>query len=87
MNDVYLSKKKSVVFLFINGPHHVYHLIYPALTFVKTNNSYEVKVISANPWNTKIITQASSEMGVSDFKLIDIPLPLRYKIKNYKGKL
>ena len=87
MNDAYLSKKKSVVFLFINGPHHVYHLIYPALKFVKLNNSYEVKIISGNPWNTKIINQASSEMGVSDFKLIDIPLPLRYKIKNYKGKL
>ena len=81
MNNAYLSKKKSVVFLFINGPHHVYHLIYPALKFVKLNNSYEVKIISGNPWNTKIINQASSEMGVSDFKLIDIPLPLDIKSK------
>ena len=87
MNASHSSKRKSVVFLFINGPHHVYHLITPALRFVEINNSYEIKIISGNPWNTKIIDQASNEMGVSNFKLIDIPLPFRYRIKNYKSKL
>jgi hypothetical protein len=85
MNASHSSKRKSVVFLFINGPHHVYHLITPALRFVEINNSYEIKIISGNPWNTKIIDQASNEMGVSNFKLIDIPLPFRYESKTTRA--
>ena len=34
-------EKKSVCFLFINGPHHVYHLIEPALSFASTKKDYK----------------------------------------------
>ncbi len=63
MNDAYLSKKESVVFLFINGPHHVYHLIYPALKFVKLNNAYEVKIISEIHGILKLLTKHLAKWG------------------------
>ncbi len=48
-------EKKSVCFLFINGPHHVYHLIEPALSFASTKKDYKSVFISGNPVNTSII--------------------------------
>jgi CDP-glycerol glycerophosphotransferase (TagB/SpsB family) len=79
---------KSVFFLFINGPHHVYHLIEPALRFATDNNQYEPIFVSGNPINTKIIKDSQRLYSSASFKLIDIPLPLRYRlIKSYKAKL
>jgi len=79
---------KSVFFLFINGPHHVYHLIEPALRFATDNNQYEPIFVSGNPINTKIIKDSQRLYSSASFKLIDIPLPLRYwLIKSYKAKL
>ncbi len=37
----FFPDEKSVIFLFINGPHHVYHLIMPALRFVALKNEIE----------------------------------------------
>ena len=37
IKNSFFADEKSVVFLFINGPHHVYHAIIPALTFAKNN--------------------------------------------------
>ena len=82
-----IDKKNSVVFLFINGPHHVYHLILPALKYASINNDTKTIIISGNPRNTKIINEAKILTGITSFKLIDIPAPLRYKFKNYKNKL
>ena len=82
-----IGKKNSVVFLFINGPHHVYHLILPALKYASINNDTKTIIISGNPTNTKIINEAKILTGITNFKLIDIPVPFRYKFKNYKNKL
>ena len=87
MNLVSNKKRRSVIFLFINGPHHVYHLIMPALRFAETNVDFDIKIISGNPRNTEIITKSAKEHSISDFELIDIPLPFRYKLNNYKDKL
>ena len=35
------KQNKTVLFLFINGPHHVYHLILPALRFSALKNGIE----------------------------------------------
>ena len=79
---------KTVFFLFINGPHHVYHLIEPALRFASDNNQYEPVFISGNPINTRIIKDSQLLYSTASFTLIDIPLPLRYRlIKSYKAKL
>ena len=82
-----MDKKKSVVFLFINGPHHVYHLILPALKYASMNEDIETIIISGNPTNTKIINEAKILTGFNQFNLIDIPIPFRYRFKNYKKKL
>jgi len=87
MNSSSLDKKGSVVFLFINGPHHVYHLIMPALRFAETSSDFETKIISGNPRNTDIIIKSAKKYGISNFELIDIPLPFRYRINRYKDKL
>ena len=50
-----MRQKKSILFLFINGPHHVYHLILPALKFAALDNGTESILVSGNPTNTKII--------------------------------
>jgi len=81
------NKKKSVVFLFINGPHHVYHLILPALKYASINNNTKTIIISGNPTNTKIINEAKILTGITQFNLVDIPVPFRYGFKNYKKKL
>ena len=79
---------KTVFFLFINGPHHVYHLIEPALRFASDNNQYEPVFVSGNPINTRIIKDSQRLYSTASFTLIDIPLPLRYRlIKSYKAKL
>ena len=79
---------KSVFFLFINGPHHVYHLIEPALKFASANHPYKSVFVSGNPINTKIIKDSQRLHSSARFTLIDIPLPLRYRlIKSYKAKL
>ena len=79
---------KSVFFLFINGPHHVYHLIEPALKFASANHPYKSVFVSGNPINTKIIKDSQRLHSSASFTLIDIPLPLRYRlIKSYKSKL
>ena len=79
---------KTVFFLFINGPHHVYHLIEPALRFASDNNQYEPVFVSGNPINTRIIKDSHRLHSSASFTLIDIPLPLRYRlIKSYKAKL
>ena len=79
---------KTVIFLFINGPHHVYHLIEPALRFASDNNQYEPVFVSGNPINTRIIKDSQRLYSTASFTLIDIPLPLRYRlIKSYKAKL
>ena len=81
-------QNKSVFFLFINGPHHVYHLIGPALRFASNNHEYESIFVSGNPINTTIIKDSWRLHRSADFTLIDIPLPLRYRfIKSYKAKL
>mgnify|MGYP006124929987 CR=1 FL=1 len=82
-----IDKKKSVVFLFINGPHHVYHLILPALKHASIINNTKTIIISGNPTNTKIIKEAKILTGITQFNLIDIPVPFRYRFKNYKKKI
>lgn len=82
-----INKKKSVVFLFINGPHHVYHLILPALKYASINKNTKTIIISGNPTNTKIINEAKILTGINQFSFIDIPIPFRYRFKNYKKKL
>tara|TARA_B100001769_G_scaffold106741_1_gene82889 strand:+ start:2669 stop:3814 length:1146 start_codon:yes stop_codon:yes gene_type:complete len=78
---------KSILFLFINGPHHVYHLVIPALRFAALNNKIETIFISGNPVNTQIINDTKAITGINNFTLVDIPLPLRYRLKNYKNRL
>ena len=80
-------KSKSILFLFINGPHHVYHLVIPALRFAALNNKIETLLISGNPVNTQIINDTKAITGINNFTLVDIPLPLRYRLKNYKNRL
>ena len=81
------NEKKSVYFLFINGPHHVYHLIEPALRFASTKKDYASVFISGNPVNTRIIKNSHTQSPLAEFELIDIPLPFRYRfIKSYKSK-
>jgi len=83
-----MRKGGLVYFLFINGPHHVYHLIEPALMFATNNDQYEPIFVSGNPVNTRIIKDSQRLYSSASFKLIDIPLPLRYRlIKSYKAKL
>ena len=81
-----MRQKKSILFLFINGPHHVYHLILPALKFAALDNGTESILVSGNPANTKIINDTKKLTCINNFTLIDIPLPLRYRIKNYNNK-
>ena len=87
MNLISIKNRRSVIFLFINGPHHVYHLIMPALRFAKTNVDLDIKFISGNPRNTAIITETAKTLNITEFELIDIPLPLRYRFHNYKDKI
>ena len=55
------SKKSSVFFLFINGPHHVYHLIEPALSFASMEHKFNSVFVSGNPINSKIIKDKKIE--------------------------
>ena len=77
----------SVIFLFINGPHHTHHLILPALTFAKNYSQYQTVLISGSDKNTEIIEQALDKMGNPNCKLIKLPKPFRYYLKNYKNKI
>ncbi len=79
------SNKKSVYFLFINGPHHVHYLIGPALTFASIQNKYKTVLVSGSPNNTAIINEIHKSFKNANFELLEIPVPLRYKLKWYKG--
>ena len=75
-----MSKNYNIVyFLFINGPHHVYHLIEPALRFASNNHEYHTVFVSGNPRNTLIINNAHQSNPNAEFTLLDIPLPLLSK--------
>ena len=88
MNNQIYSSKNSVYFLFINGPHHVHHLIGPALTFASIQNKYKTILVSVSPNNTTIINMVLKLFENANFELLEIPVPLRYKFKWYKvGKL
>ena len=80
-------ENNSVVFLFINGPHHTHHLILPALNFAQNYSEYQTVLISGNDENTKIIKQTLTKIGNPKCKIIKLPKPLRYYIKNYKNKI
>ena len=58
------KNNKTVLFLFINGPHHVYHLILPALRFSALKNEIETIFKSGNPLNTKIINYTKKITGL-----------------------
>ena len=55
-------ENNSVVFLFINGPHHTHHLILPALSFAQNYSEYQTVLISGNDENTKIIKQTLTKI-------------------------
>jgi len=81
------NQEKSIFFLFINGPHHVYHLIGPALSFSSGEHDYKTVFVSGNPTNTDIIRENEKFNESADFILIDLPLPFRYRfIKSYRAK-
>ena len=80
-------QKGCVFFLFINGPHHVYHLIGPALKFASLQNKYRTILVSGNPTNTRIIKSAQKLFNIHNTTLLDIPVPLRYRFKGYRGKV
>ncbi len=84
MKSNYKSKSKSVYFLFINGPHHVHHLLIPALTFASMKNKFKTVLVSGSPTNTKIIKKIKRSYPAAKFELIETPPPLRYRFKWYK---
>ena len=87
IKNSFFADEKSVVFLFINGPHHVYHAIIPALTFAKNNPDLRTIIVSGNRINLNIITYYHLRMGEPKCEIVSLPLPWRYKILNYKNKL
>ena len=76
----------SVVFLFINGPHHTHHLILPALTFAHNYKQYQTTLISGSDKNTEIIEQTLDKMGNPGCKIIKLPKYLHkfFLTVNYK---
>ena len=68
-------ENNSVVFLFINGPHHTHHLILPALTFAHNYKQYQTTLISGSDKNTEIIEQTLDKMGNPGCKIIKLPKP------------
>ena len=80
-------ENNSVVFLFINGPHHTHHLILPALNFAQNYTQYQTVLISGSDNNTEIIKKTLFKLGNPKCKIINLPKPLRYYIKNYKNKI
>ena len=84
MKSDYDSNGKSVYFLFINGPHHVHHLIIPALTFASIQNQFKTVLVSGSAINTKIIKETKKSYPYAKFELIEISPPLRYKFRWYK---
>tara|TARA_A100001011_G_C14318493_1_gene849189 strand:+ start:1579 stop:2652 length:1074 start_codon:yes stop_codon:yes gene_type:complete len=59
----------------------------PALRHASISNNTKTIIISGNPTNTKIISEAKVLTGITQFSFIDIPVPFRYKFNNYKGKI
>jgi len=84
MKNQVSKNKQSVYFLFINGSHHVHHLIGPALTFASIQNQFKTIIISGNPNNTAIIKDFHKSFKNANFELIEVPLPFRYKFNWYK---
>ena len=89
MNKTSLSaiNRDTVVFLFINGAHHVHHLILPALYFAHIQDRYRTVLISGSRVNSAIIRKTWKTLDCPDCDFIELPKPLRYRIPNYKHKL
>ena len=89
MNDSSLSaiNRDTVVFLFINGAHHVHHLILPALNFARIQNRYRTVLISGNRANSAIIRKTWQTFDRPNCEFFELPKPFRYWIPNYKHKL
>jgi len=79
--------RETVVFLFINGPHHVHHLILPAMNFAINQKSYQTVLISGSKVNTEIIRKTWHRLGCPEIGFIELPKPIRYYFPNYKNKL
>ena len=89
MNNPSLSaiNRETVVFLFINGAHHVHHLILPALYFARIEDRYRTVLISGSRANSAIIRKTWKTLDRPDCDFFELPKPLRYRIPNYKHKL
>jgi len=89
MNNSSLSaiNRDTVVFLFINGAHHVHHLILPALSFARIQDRYRTILISGSKTNSSIIKKTWQAFGRPDCDFLELSKPLRYYIPNYKHKL
>jgi len=79
--------RETVVFLFINGPHHVHHLILPAMNFAINQKFYQTVLISGSKVNTEIIRKTWHRLGCPEFGFVELRKPIRYYFPNYKSKL
>lgn len=81
-----ISDKKSVVFLYLNGIHHLYHSAITAMELSLLQDDFSVKLISCSAEHTSILKYIQSRYPANRCEIITVPLPFRYKYLNFKKK-
>jgi len=77
---------EQIVFLFIHGLHHLYHMVnVPFECSLKIKN-HPILIISVSKEHTRILEEVSKKYPNNKCKIITLSLPLRYRFFNYKKK-
>jgi len=80
MNDEY------IVFLYLNGLHHLYHSAMTAVEFAKLNNCQKVICVTCCKEYSDILLRLFKTNSVANYQIVEIPLPFSFKYLNIKKK-
>ncbi|MBN4081372.1 hypothetical protein JYT44_03300 [Caldithrix abyssi] len=77
---------QPIVFLFIQGLHHLYHMVSIPFECAKIIQNHPIQIVSVTQEHTKILEEFSKKYPNHKCEIITLPLPLRYRFFNYKNK-
>lgn len=78
--------KRKIVFLFLNGLHHLFHTVTTAMELGTIDKESDVICLSCNDEHSAILTEVLGRYPDTITRIIQLKEPFRYKYLNYKKK-
>ncbi|MFA4907845.1 MAG: CDP-glycerol glycerophosphotransferase family protein [archaeon] len=75
-----------IVFLYLNGLHHLYHTAETVIEFAKLHSKYRTVCVTCCREYSEIMQGLIDANSVTNCEIVEIPLPFRFKYLNFKKK-